>query len=82
MCVNAAKQGHRLRFKAAQGKRSKLHNSRLRTGSGGLCIKNLEALPVRYQVHHLHRSQELATHIQSEGAKHETTKMGRIAKRL
>ena len=48
----------------------------------GLCIENLEALPVRYQVHRLHRSQEFATHTRSKGVEYEATEMGRIIKRL
>ena len=79
MRADAEKQGNRLRFKTAQGERSKLYNTRFRAGSGGLRVEDLEALPVRYQEYHLHRSQEFTTHIRSEGTKHETTKMDRVA---
>ena len=78
----ATMEGHSLHVKTTKEPRAKLHYARSWVGSGGVRSKNLETLPVRYQMHYIHRSQNPTSHTQLDGTQYEATMMSWAVERL
>lgn len=82
MCPHAAWKGKRLCLKVVENPRKEIYHARPGVGYGGLCIENLETLPLRNKKYYLHGPQELTIHLRSEVLEYASKAMVRASQRL